>query len=203
MAEERPLRPLLWTLVAAFMLLVLYRYFDGIVWTLGRLGLVWESIRDATLDYSKPLGLSDGFVLNVWSSFIGTIVQLVVTYFLVSWIFSRKQQRIVAKTRIGLANRLRDELFDLVVLSTRDPQAIKPDRIGQLIQRSGAFLDTAGWHSCLRFEEAVNEYLRNPGDKYQHLVLRGRFDDALKSLGVGSMKREIYTDRLDVAQTYR
>ena len=203
MFEGRPLGPLVWTLVAASILYFTYNYIDVLAAVPGSLRQLWKSIVDLTVDYSKPFGLSDGFVLNVWSNVITTLIQLVASYFLVSWIFSRKQQRIVAKTRIGLANRLRDELFDVVVMSTRDPGAIKPDRIGQLIQRSGAFLDTAGWHSCLRFEEAVNEYLRNPADKYQHLVLRGRFDEALKSLGVGNMKREIYRDRLDVAQKYR
>src|SRR5436190_10593103 len=66
-------------------------------------GFFIENLVLLSVDPQKPFGLNDGLVLNLWSNFITLLLEVMATFFIINYVFERRERNRVSKTKKWIA----------------------------------------------------------------------------------------------------
>jgi hypothetical protein len=162
----------------------------------------WGGLTGWVFDASRPFGLSESFSQDLSVNLLTTALQVVATTVLVYLIVDRRKNTDLRNTKRWVASRLRDELFEFIVDRRLKKKESSTRRLKELAGRADALIESSSWSVSDRFQDAVEDFHRNPNSKLNQILVRERFAELLELLAVRTNTRRIYIDRIDVAINY-
>lgn len=162
----------------------------------------WKDLTAWVFDANRPFGLSEGFSQNLSVNLLTTALQVGATTILVYFVVDRRKSIDLRNTKRWVASRIRNELFEFIVDRRVNKKESSTKRLKELAARADALIESSSWSVSDRFQDAIDEFQRNPNSYLNQIIIRERFSDLLDHLSVKPNTRRIYVDRIDVAIRY-
>ncbi|QLF68184.1 hypothetical protein FE840_000625 [Peteryoungia desertarenae] len=146
---------------------------------------------------------SQDFLRDSFVNLVSALVQVALTTFFVSIVFSRKKRNEEKRAKKYIASSLRDEIFEYIVASDPVDKEKRFSRVEMLCERAESALQTHEWSLADRFRDALVDHRSDPANKSLQAIIGIRFRHLVERLHVRGTELDAFCDRVDKAFLYQ